>query len=79
MTKNGTWPKLDGYGYHLIESKTTFDKNTMEYQCQQHTNLYDKAQSLIMLNGSTGDWLRTTVEAGLDAGIHSERGSFWTI
>ena len=37
----------------------------IQHQCQHHTshwkNLYDKAQSAVLFNGSTGEWFRTTV------------------
>ena len=32
----------------------------IQHQCQ-HQNLYDKAQSAVLFNGSTGEWFRTTV------------------
>ena len=31
-----------------------------QHQCQ-HQNLYDKAQSEVLINGSTGEWFKTTV------------------
>ena len=36
----------------------------IQHQCQHHTshwNLYGKAQSAFLFNGSTGEWFRTTV------------------
>ena len=36
----------------------------IQHQCQHHTsieNLYDKAQSAVLFNCSTGEWFRTTV------------------
>ena len=32
----------------------------IQHQCQ-HQNLYDKAQSAVLFNGSTGEWFRTRV------------------
>ena len=32
----------------------------IQHQCQ-HQNLYDKAQSTVLFNGSSGEWFRTTV------------------
>ena len=36
-------------------------------------NLYDKAQSAVLFNGSTGEWFRTTVE--FDKGVYSHQPS----
>ena len=55
--------------YHVfIDFKKAFDRvwheaiwaTMRKYNINANINLYDKAQSAILFNGSTGDWSRTT-------------------